>query len=171
MDSEDLKSVQDALRQAYAQDPSAAQVTLRAHGHASRGFSCDVDTERGIVEAGPHRAMGGNAELACPADMLLESLVACAGVTLRNVAAAMEVTLREAVITAEGDLDFRGVLAVADDVPVGFRDLRLHFELDTDASDETREALIRLTERYCVVLQTLRPAISVSQKAPRPAST
>jgi uncharacterized OsmC-like protein len=165
MDANDLKAVQDSLRERYAHDPAQAQVTMVAHGRTSHGLECDVETVKGIVAAGPHPAMGGDGKAACAGDMLLESLVACSGVTLRAVAAAMEITLRDAVITAEGDLDFRGVLGVDDGVPVGFSNLRLRFDLDTDATDEQREMLMRLTERYCVVLQTLRPAITVRQGA------
>jgi uncharacterized OsmC-like protein len=165
MDAEELKSIQSALKQHYQDDPSAALVTLLASGRTSRELSCDVQTVMGIVEAGPHRAVGGDGSLACAGDMLLEALVACSGVTLRAVAAAMELELRDAEIIAEGDLDFRGALAVADDAPVGFQNLRLQFVLDTDATEEQREMLIRLTKRYCVVLQTLKPAITVQHKA------
>jgi uncharacterized OsmC-like protein len=165
MDANDLKTVQDSLRQRYAHDPDQAQVTMVAHGRTSHGLECDVETVKGIVEAGPHPGMGGDGTSTCPGDMLLEALVGCAGVTLRAVAAAMEITLRDAVITAEGDLDLRGALGIDDAVPVGFCNLRLRFDLDTDATDEQREMLMRLTERYCVVLQTLRPEITARQGA------
>jgi uncharacterized OsmC-like protein len=157
VNAEELKAIQGPLKRQYEGDPAAALVTLRATGHAGAEMTCDVETVKGLVTAGPHPAMGGDGTLACSGNMLLEALVACSGVTLRAVATAMEIELRDAVITAEGDLDFRGTLAVSKEVPVGFKNLRLRFELDTDASEEERAALIRLTERYCVVLQTLRP--------------
>jgi uncharacterized OsmC-like protein len=162
MNAEQLKAIQSPLKEKYKNDPSAALVTLRATGRASADLSCNVETVKGLVEAGPHPAMGGAGTLACSGNMLLEALVACSGVTLRAVATAMEIELRDAVITAEGDLDFRGSLAVAKEAPVGFKNVRLRFELDTDASQEQRAALIRLTERYCVVLQTLRPAWAIA---------
>jgi uncharacterized OsmC-like protein len=162
VNAEELKAIQSPLKQQYQGDPAAALVTLRATGHAGADLSCDVETVKGLVTAGPHPAMGGDGTLACSGNMLLEALVACSGVTLRAVATAMEIELRDAVITAEGDLDFRGTLAVSKEVPVGFKNLRLRFELDTDASEEQRAALIRLTERYCVVLQTLRPAWKIA---------
>lgn len=164
MNAEELKAIQGSIKKQYADDPSSALVTLLATGRASTGLSCHVETAKGLVEAGPHQAMGGDGTQACSGTMLLESLVACSGVTLRAVAAAMDINLRDAVITAEGDLDFRGVLAVTNDAPVGFKSLRLQFILDTDATEEQRETLIRLTERYCVVLQTLRPTITVKQR-------
>jgi uncharacterized OsmC-like protein len=136
-------------------------VTLKAEGHASE-LVCKVSTGKALVEAGLHPATGGDGSSVCSGDMLLEALVACAGVTLRAVATSIGVDLRQATVTAEGDLDFRGTLGVAKDAPVGFRDIRLHFELDTDASEEQRATLVRLTERYCVVLQTLRQAPPVS---------
>ena len=165
MKAEELKAIQSPLKEQYAEDPSSALVTLLASGRASAGLSCEVETVKGLVKAGPHQAMGGDGTLACSGNMLLEALVACSGVTLRAVAAAMDIELRDAVITAEGDLDFRGVLAVTNDAPVGFKNLRLRLELDTDATKEQRAMLIKLTERYCVVLQTLRPAIAVEQRA------
>lgn len=155
MNADQLKSMQAPLKQKYKEDPDAAVVTLRAEGHAS-GLSCKVATGRALVEAGLHPATGGDGSLVCSGDMLLEALVACAGVTLRAVATAIGVDLRTATVTAEGDLDFRGTLGVTRDAPVGFRDIRLRFTLDTAASEEQRATLIRLTERYCVVLQTLR---------------
>jgi len=162
MNADQLKSMQAPLKQKYKDDPAAAVVTLRAEGHAT-GLSCKVATGKALVEAGLHPATGGDGSLVCSGDMLLEALVACAGVTLRAVATAIGVELRDATVTAEGDLDFRGTLGVAKDAPVGFRDIRLRFTLDTDAPEDQRATLIRLTERYCVVLQTLRqpPPISV----------
>ena len=151
------------LKAQYQSDPAAAMVTLRASGRVSEGIACKVDTGRTLIEAGLHPATGGNGTQACSGDMLLEALVACAGVTLRAVATAIGVNLRGATVAAEGDLDFRGTLGVAKDAPVGFRDIRLRFNLDTDAPDDQRATLIRLTERYCVVLQTLRqpPPVAV----------
>ena len=163
MDAERLRALQAPLKQKYRNDPESAVVTLRASGEATGAVSCKVETGRALVEAGLHPATGGDGTLACSGDMLLEALVACAGVTLRAVATAIGVDLRHARITAEGDLDFRGTLGVSKEVPVGFRDIRLRFDLDTDADESKRADLIRLTERYCVVLQTLRtpPGIQV----------
>lgn len=156
MDADTLRALQSPLKKKYRDDPETAVVTLRASGEATEGISCKVETGRALVEAGLHPATGGDGTLACSGDMLLEALVACAGVTLRAVATAIGVPLRGASITAEGDLDFRGTLGVSKDVPVGFRDIRLRFDLDTDADEAQRANLVRLTERYCVVLQTLR---------------
>jgi uncharacterized OsmC-like protein len=155
--------MQAPLKQRYKDEPTAAVVTLRAESQSTDGLSCKVATGKSIVEAGLHPATGGDGSLVCSGDMLLEALVACAGVTLRAVATAIGVNLRGATVAAEGDLDFRGTLGVAKDAPVGFRDIRLRFTLDTDAPDDQRATLIRLTERYCVVLQTLRqpPPVSI----------
>jgi uncharacterized OsmC-like protein len=161
MKADELKAIQAPLKQKYKDDPTAAVVTLRAEGHAT-GLSCKVATGKALVEAGLHPATGGDGSLVCSGDMLLEALVACAGVTLRAVATAIGVELRDATVTAEGDLDFRGTLGVAKDAPVGFRDIRLRFNLDTDAAEDQRATLIRLTERYCVVLQTLRQPLPIS---------
>ncbi|HXX37597.1 MAG TPA: OsmC family protein [bacterium] len=168
MDAEKLKALQNPLKERYRADPSVALVTLRAAGQAMEGITCKLETGKALLEAGLHPATGGDGTLACSGDMLLEALVACAGVTLRAVATAIGIGLRGARVLAEGDLDFRGTLGVSKDASVGFRDLRLRFELDTDASEEQRATLMRLTERYCVVLQTLRvpPAISVEQIFP-----
>jgi uncharacterized OsmC-like protein len=138
-------------------------ITLRAEGRAA-GLTCKVETGKALVEAGLHPATGGDGTAACSGDMLLEALVACAGVTLRAVATALQIELRDARLTAEGDLDFRGTLGVAKDAPVGFREIRLRFELDTDASSEQKKKLLELTERYCVVMQTIRnaPPVKVS---------
>jgi uncharacterized OsmC-like protein len=165
MDAETLRALQAPRKQRYRDNPGSAVVTLRASGEATEAISCKVETGRALVEAGLHPATGGDGTLACSGDMLLEALVACAGVTLRAVATAIGVELRRARITAEGDLDFRGTLGVSKDVPVGFRDIRLHFDLDTDADDTRRADLIRLTERYCVVLQTLRRPPSIEVRA------
>jgi len=156
MNAEQLKSLQAPIKERYKRDPSAALITLRAHGRIGEGIACRVDTGKALVEAGLHPATGGSGMQACSGDMLLEALVACAGVTLRAVATAIGVNLKDAKVTAEGDLDFRGTLGVAKDAPVGFRDVRLKFELDAEASEEQLRKLIELTERYCVVLQTIR---------------
>jgi uncharacterized OsmC-like protein len=156
MNADQLKALQAPLKQKYKEDPTAALVTLRAQAQAAEGLVCKVDTGKSLVEAGLHPATGGDGSLVCSGDMLLEALVACAGVTLRAVATALGIQLRDARVRAEGDLDFRGTLGVSKEVPVGFRNIRLHFDLDTNATDEQRATLIRLTERYCVVLQTLR---------------
>jgi len=164
MDAEQLKAVQAPLKARYRAEPESALITLRARARAGEGISCKVETGRALVEAGLHPATGGDGSLVCSGDMLLEALVACAGVTLRAVATATGIGLRDAQVAAEGDLDFRGTLGVSKDTPVGFRSIRLRFELDTDASAEERATLVRLTERYCVVLQTLLhpPAISIT---------
>ena len=164
MNAEELRALQAPIKDRYKGDPAAAVVTLRAQGRMGEGIACRVDTGRALVEAGLHPATGGSGLQACSGDMLLEALVACAGVTLKAVATALGIELRDASLVAEGDLDFRGTLGVAKDAPVGFRAIRLRFELDTDAAPEQRKKLIELTERYCVVMQTLRnaPPVSVS---------
>jgi uncharacterized OsmC-like protein len=163
MDAERLKSLQAPLKDRYRSEPQSARITLRASGRATETIACKVETGKGMVEAGLHPATGGTGLQACSGDMLLEALVACAGVTLRAVATAIGIELRDARVLAEGDLDFRGTLGVSKDAKVGFEKIRLRFELDTDASEEQRATLLRLTERYCVVLQTLRtpPALSI----------
>ncbi len=160
MDSAALRAAQQPLKAAYREQPQQALVTLRAHGDlGEQSISCSVATGKALTEAGLHPASGGDGSLACSGDMLLQALVACAGVTLRAVATSLQIPVSGGVVTAEGDLDFRGTLAVSKDAPVGFRAIRLAFELDTDASAERVETLLRLTERYCVVYQTLaRPA-------------
>ncbi len=162
MDAAQLKAIQTPLKEKYKTDAASAVVTLRATAQATDGISCKVATGKAIVEAGLHPATGGDGTLACSGDMLLEALTACAGVTLKAVATAIGVELRQARITAEGDLDFRGTLGVSKEAPVGFKAIRLHFDLDTDASEEQRATLLRLTERYCVVLQTLRSPPTVT---------
>jgi len=172
MDAAQLKAAQGPLKEKYRNDPRAAMITLRAEAHAAdgaAGLSCKVQTGKAMVEAGLHRASGGDGSAACSGDMLLEALVACAGVTLRAVATSIGVQVRDARITAEGDLDFRGTLGVSKDAPVGFANLRLRFELDTDASEEQLATLLRLTERYCVVLQTLRAAPQIATQIVRAA--
>ncbi|HET7365904.1 MAG TPA: OsmC family protein [Burkholderiales bacterium] len=169
MNATELRALQAPLKDKYKRDPGAAVVTLRAEGRIGEGIACRVDTGRALVEAGLHPASGGSGLQACSGDMLLEALVACAGVTLKAVATALGIELREGAVHAEGDLDFRGTLGVAKDAPVGFGEIRLGFELEADATPEQRAKLIELTERYCVVLQTLRAspriALSYSGKA------
>jgi len=164
MNAEQLRALQAPIKERYKKDPAAAVITLRAQGRMGEGIACRVVTGRALVEAGLHPATGGSGQQACSGDMLLEALVACAGVTLKAVATALGIQLDDARLSAEGDLDFRGTLGVAKDAPVGFRDIRLRFELDTDATAEQKKKLIELTERYCVVLQTIRnaPAVEVS---------
>jgi uncharacterized OsmC-like protein len=156
MDASALRQTQAPLKQRYRDEPQAAMITLKAEGALGDGVSCNVSTGKALVEAGLHPATGGSGLQACSGDMLLEALVACAGVTLKAVATALGIDLRDASVTAEGDLDFRGTLGVAKDAPVGFREIRLRFDLDTQAPAEQKQKLIELTERYCVVLQTLR---------------
>jgi uncharacterized OsmC-like protein len=158
MNAQELRSLQAPIKERYKADPHAAVVTLRAQGRIGEGIACRVETGRALVEAGLHPASGGSGVQACSGDMLLEALVACAGVTLRAVATALGIELKDATVKAEGDLDFRGTLGVAKDAPVGFREIRLRFELDCDAPPEQTKKLLELTERYCVVLQTLRAA-------------
>ena len=155
MTSDELKSVQAPIKDRYRKEPKSAMVTLRAEGKIGNGVTCNVATGKALVEAGLHPATGGNGLSACSGDMLLESLVACAGVTLRAVATALEIPLRDATVRAEGDLDFRGTLGISKEVPVGLQSIRLRFELDTDATEEQIATLLKLTERYCVVYQTL----------------
>ena len=156
MDAEGLRAVQQPLKDAYRQDPARAVVTLRARGElGAEDVSCSVETGRAMAVAGLHPATGGDGTLACSGDMLLQALVACAGVTLRAVATSLGIEVSGGTVRAEGDLDFRGTLAVAKDAPVGFISIRLSFDLDTDASQEKLDTLLRLTERYCVVYQTL----------------
>ena len=155
MKTDELRSLQAPIKDGYRQRPETALVTLRAEGRLGEGITCKVETGKALVEAGLHPATGGNGLSACSGDMLLEALVACAGVTLGAVATALGIQLRDATVRAEGDLDFRGTLGVSKDVPVGFQQIRLQFDLDTDASEEQLATLLRLTERYCVVYQTL----------------
>jgi uncharacterized OsmC-like protein len=155
MDANEIKALQAPLKQKYRDDPKSAVVTLRARARLGEGITCRVETGKALVEAGLHPATGGDGLSACSGDMLLEALAACAGVTLGAVATATGVPLRDATITAEGELDFRGTLAVAKNAPVGLQRIRLKFDLDSDATPEQLETLIRLTERYCVVYQTL----------------
>jgi uncharacterized OsmC-like protein len=155
MQTEDLKATQAPLKERYRNTPGAALITLRARGRLGEGVTCKIETGKALVAAGLHPATGGNGLSACSGDMLLEALVACAGVTLNAVATALGIEVRDATLEAEGDLDFRGTLGVSKEVPVGFQNIRLGISLDTDASEEQIATLIRLTERYCVVYQTL----------------
>jgi uncharacterized OsmC-like protein len=156
MRAEELRAVQAPLKERYREDPEAALVTLSAKGDLDEGVSCSVNTGAALATAGLHPAAGGNGSLLCSGDMLLQALAACAGVSLRAVATSLEIPVQGGTVSAEGDLDFRGTLGVSKEAPVGFRSIRLHFELVSDASPEQLETLMRLTERYCVVLQTLR---------------
>lgn len=168
MDAEGLRQLQAPLKQRYQEQSEAALVTLRAQGELDEAIACRVETGRALVEAGLHPATGGDGSQVCSGDMLLQALVACAGVTLRAVATAFGVELDKGKITAEGDLDFRGTLGVAKDCPVGFREIRLRFEIDADAQPDVLDKIIAVTERYCVVLQTLRssPPVIVSRHRP-----
>jgi uncharacterized OsmC-like protein len=162
MNADELRSLQAPLKAQYRERPETALITLRAEGRVGKNISCKIETGKGRVEAGLHPATGGDGLSACSADMLLEALIGCAGVTLSAVATALGISLRNATIRAEGDLDFRGTLGVSKDVPVGFKQVRLNFNLDTDASEEQVATLIRLTERYCVVYQTLSHPADIS---------
>jgi uncharacterized OsmC-like protein len=162
MTADELKSLQAPLKVRYRENPETAFVTLRARGRVGENITCKIETGKARVESGLHPATGGDGLGACSADMLLEALVGCAGVTLRAVATALGIELRGATIEAEGDLDFRGTLGVSKDVPVGFKQIRLNFDLDTDASEEQLATLVRLTERYCVVYQTLSHPAKIS---------
>ena len=166
MNAEDLRSIQAPLKERYRETPEAALITLRAQGSLGEGVRCKIETGKGLVTAGLHPATGGNGLNACSGDMLLEALVACAGVTLNAVATALGITLREATLQAEGELDFRGTLGLSKEAPVGFQNIRLQFTLDTDASQEQIDTLLRLTERYCVVYQTLArpPTLTMTRK-------
>ncbi|MBZ0138883.1 MAG: OsmC family protein [Pseudorhodoplanes sp.] len=167
MDAAALRAMQAPIKEKYKSDAGAALITLRANGTLDdRSIACKVETGRALAVAGLHPATGGSGMELCSGDMLLEALVACAGVTLKAVATALDIPLRSGVVSAEGDLDFRGTLGVARDVPVGFRDIRLTFTVDTDAPQDKLEQLLKLTERYCVVYQTIRsgPPVAVALK-------
>jgi uncharacterized OsmC-like protein len=165
MKIEDLKAAQAPLKDLYRSTPEAALITLKAQGRLGEGVTCKIETGKALVAAGLHPATGGNGLSACSGDMLLEALVACAGVTLNAVATAIGIELRDASLEAEGDLDFRGTLGVSKEAPVGFQNIRLRISLDTDAHEDQLATLLRLTERYCVVYQTLvhPPEITVSR--------
>jgi len=165
MDKAALQSLQSPLKDQYRAEPDAARITLRAEGRlGEEAVSCSVETGRALVEAGLHPATGGDGMAACSGDMLLQALVACAGVTLRAVATSLEIPVRGGQLRAEGDLDFRGTLGVAKDAPVGFSAIRLHVDLDSDASAEQLDTLLRLTERYCVVYQTLTHSPDITMR-------
>lgn len=156
MNQTELRNLQAPLKEKYREQPESAIVTLRAEGRLGEGVTCRVDTGRALVDAGLHPASGGSGAAACSGDMLLQALVACAGVTMNAVATALGIKLRDGRVEAEGDLDFRGTLGVAREAPVGFKEIRLQFDIDADATPEQRTKLLELTERYCVVYQTLK---------------
>src|ERR1700704_3161534 len=164
MNSTELKNLQAPLKEKYRTDPGSAIITLKAEGKVGEGISCKVETGKAIVEAGLHPATGGTGMLACSGDMLLEALVACAGVTLSAVATAIGVNIKSGLVKAEGDLDFKGTLGVSKEVSVGFKSIRLLFDLETDATPDQMTSLSKLTERYCVVYQTLMKGVSVETK-------
>jgi uncharacterized OsmC-like protein len=166
MNADALRALQAPLKEKYNTAPETAQITLKAQGRLGEGITCDVETGRALAKAGLHPGTGGDGLALCSGDMLLEALVACAGVTLRAVSTALGIEVRDGEVIAEGDLDFRGTLGVAKDAPVGFREIRLRFRLKTDASPEQLDTLFRLTERYCVVYQTLnnKPGLTISRE-------
>jgi uncharacterized OsmC-like protein len=170
MKAEELRSIQTPLKDRYRERPDTAHLTLKAVGRIGAGISCHVETGTMLVEAGLHPATGGNGLMACSGNMLLEALVACAGVTMGAVATALGIEIREGTVLAEGDLDFRGTLAISKDIPVGFQRIRLQFDLSTDATEDQLATLLRLTERYCVVYQTLHhsPELKVSHHRIQP---
>ena len=161
MNATELKNLQAPLKEQYREHPQSAIITLKAEGKLGEGISCKVATGRAIAEAGLHPATGGTGMLACSGDMLLEALVACAGVTLKAVATAIGVEIKDGTVRAEGDLDFKGTLGVSKDVPVGFKNIRLLFRIDSNATEEQMASLKKLTERYCVVYQTLVKGVAV----------
>lgn len=167
MDANALRELQAPLKERYRQEPEAALITLKAKGSLDEGIACKVETGRALAVAGLHPATGGTGMQLCSGDMLLEALVACAGVTLRAVSTALGIDVREGSVEAEGDLDFRGTLGVDKEAPVGFRSIRLKFHLDTDAPQEKIDQLLKLTERYCVVLQTIRNSVEASAQVAR----
>jgi len=164
MDATALRELQAPLKERYKKEPNAAVITLKARGSLDEGISCKVETGRAIAVAGLHPATGGSGHELCSGDMLLEALVACAGVTLRAVATAYGIDIKSGGVEAEGDLDFRGTLGVDKEAPVGFRAIRLTFNLDTDASKENLDKLLATTERYCVVLQTIKKGVAAEAK-------
>lgn len=166
MDSKDLRALQQPLKEEYKKNPQKAELVLHAEGSLGADISCEVETDAGVAEAGLHPATGGDGSQACSGDMLLEALVACAGVTLKSVATAMDITVYEGTVKAEGLLDFRGTLGVSREVPVGFKSINLTFDLDTDADPKKIEKLIELTERYCVIFQTLKNSPELSANTP-----
>lgn len=161
MNSEELKNLQAPIKEKYREQPGSAIITLKAQGKIGEGISCKVETGRALAEAGLHQATGGDGMLACSGNMLLEALVACAGVTLKAVSTAIGVDIKDGTVKAEGDLDFRGTLGISKEAPVGFKTIRLFFILDTDATPEQLQTIAKLTERYCVVYQTLTKGVPV----------
>ena len=168
MDANGLRALQAPIKERYKNDPKAAYITLKASGHLDDAkIACKVETGRALAVAGLHPATGGSGLELCSGDMLLEALVACAGVTMKAVATALDIPLKSASVSAEGDLDFRGTLGVTKDAPVGFAQIRLRFDLDTDASQDKLDQLLKLTERYCVVYQTIKNGPPVDIKLSR----
>lgn len=161
MNRDELRAIQAPIKQRYRDDPDSAMVILKAEGKLGEGVSCNVETGRALVEAGLHPSGGGNGMQACSGDMLLQALIACAGVTMSAVAMALGIPIRDGRLTAQGELDARGTLGVAKDAPVGLQNIKLRIEIDTDATPEQKAKLIELTERYCVVYQTLRAGVDV----------
>jgi len=161
MNAQEIRNIQAPIKEKYREQPDAALITLKAQGKIGEGITCKIDTGRALVEAGLHPATGGDGMFACSGDLLLEALVACAGVTLSAVATAIGVDLKDGTVQAEGDLDFRGTLGVSKEAPVGFKAIRLYFMLDCEATPEQMESLAKLTERYCVVYQTLVKGVEV----------
>jgi uncharacterized OsmC-like protein len=161
MNSEELRNLQAPIKEKYREQPESAIITLKAQGNIGEGISCKVETGRAVVEAGLHPATGGDGMLACSGDLLLDALVACAGVTLKAVSTAIGAHIRSGTVKAEGDLDFRGTLGVSKESPVGFRSIRLSFILDIDATDEQMQSIAKLTERYCVVYQTIAKGVTI----------
>jgi uncharacterized OsmC-like protein len=164
MNSEELKAMQAPLKDKYRKNPASALVTLKANGEIGGGISCKIETGQSMATAGLHPATGGNGLLACSGDLLLEALVACAGVTLSAVATAIGVKIETGMVKAEGDLDFRGTLGVSKNVPVGFKSIRLNFEIDSNADADKITSLLKLTERYCVVYQTIMASTTITTK-------
>jgi uncharacterized OsmC-like protein len=164
MNATDLKNLQSPLKEKYREQPESAMITLKAQGKIGEGISCKIATGKALVEAGLHPATGGTGMLACSGDMLLEALVACAGVTLQAVATAISIEIKGGTITAEGDLDFKGTLGVSKEAPVGFKNIRLQIDVDSNATGEQMASLKKLTERYCVVYQTLTKGVAIETK-------
>jgi uncharacterized OsmC-like protein len=164
MNATDLKNLQSPLKERYREQPESAMITLKAQGKIGEGISCKIATGKALVEAGLHPATGGTGMLACSGDMLLEALVACAGVTLQAVATAISIEIKGGTITAEGDLDFKGTLGVSKEAPVGFKNIRLQIDVDSNATGEQMASLKKLTERYCVVYQTLTKGVAIETK-------
>jgi uncharacterized OsmC-like protein len=161
MNSTELRNLQEPLKNKYKSDPETALITLKAKSTMSDGISCKIETGKALIEAGLHPASGGDGLMVCPSDMLLEALVGCAGVTLKAIATALDFNLKDVAIYAEGDIDFRGTLAVDRQAPVGFKNIRLKYDIQTDEPEERIKTLIRLTERYCIVFQTLSKANNI----------